>query len=94
MIPSQADLNNIIERFNFEKVRAYMVINKWTYKGETESPSIEELKRTAIFLLQRCYIETGDFSVNATGGFIATKTTFRGEVNYDLSFSIERKSCK
>jgi len=86
------DLNTlaeIIDRFDFEKVHAYMVLTKWHWLGSSEAPSIEELKETVcqlFYSLQNCYRDNNKCS---TGGFVLSYFTWDSGVEYNLTFSLE-----
>jgi hypothetical protein len=81
--------SGLIERFNFEKVHALMVINKWTYCSNREVVSIEELKYTCYQILatladcERLSTRTG------TGGFKLYRHAWDTSFELELLFSWE-----
>ena len=81
-------IDTILEKFDFKKVYAYMLLSNWTYRGEKETPSIEELKNTANSLLCTCYTEiTKDPNRDhfcSTGGFKASYTTYDNRLRLDF----------
>lgn len=84
--------NEVLGKIDFEKIHAYMVLNKWTYRGEEKSPTIEELKAGADELVGKCfraYIEGAEHYSAGTGGFTAILQY--GQIN--IHFSIERRGC-
>lgn len=87
------NINYIIEKFNFEKVHAYMVLTNWRYRGNDKPPSIEELKDTAYYVLSRCLVEVykdeNKCHFCSTGGFKASYNPIGR--NIELSFIIESK---
>ena len=79
----------IIERFDFEKVHAYMQLTDWkwcTSNGDMEVPSIEELKSTAEGLLNKLVWEDKNKFV-ATGGFHAYKFDWGLQLVFSLTHS-------
>lgn len=80
-------LNHIMERFDFEKVHAYMKLTNWKWIDEV--PSVNKLKTTAERLLYDVVISDTPTTTSGTGGFTASKFTW----GIQLAFSIEvRKS--
>jgi hypothetical protein len=80
--------DEIMERFDFEKVLAHMdqVDWKWQSSDEYRRPTIFELRGTARFSLATV-IESEEPSSNAgTGGFRAYKFPW----GIELTFSVER----
>lgn len=83
-------IQDIINDFDFETVRAYMHLVKWKYKDEKETPSIEELKHTALYLLGQCEdrarLKPNETTSCSTGGFKAVYTSY--DRNLRLEFII------
>ena len=80
-------LNNIMERFDFEKVHAYMKLTNWKWIDEV--PSVNKLRTTAEKLLYDVIVSDSPTTTSGTGGFTASKFTW----GIELAFSIEvRKS--
>lgn len=66
-------IERILESFDFEKVHAYMILHKWTYRGDEKPPTIDQLYGTAAFLLSELSKSDREFSTCNTGGFLAVK---------------------
>jgi hypothetical protein len=82
-----AQFPHIIERFDFEKVHAYMKLTNWKWIDEV--PSVNKLRTTAERLLYDVVISDTPTTTSGTGGFTASKFTW----GIELTFSIEvRKS--
>ena len=80
-------LNLIMERFDFEKVHAYMKLTNWKWIDEV--PSVNKLRTTAERLLYDVIASDDSTTTSGTGGFAASKFTW----GIQLAFSIEvRKS--
>ena len=80
---ANAIINEILGKFDFEKVRAVMVLMDWKWYG-THVPTVDELRETARHhLLQVCMPE--DEQSAGSGGFSAYKGG--GEVH--LVFELE-----
>lgn len=62
-------VEEIIEQFDFEKVRKAMVALNWCWYGDTNPPSIGELVLSAQKLLNEVLEE--DLCALSTGGFLA-----------------------
>jgi hypothetical protein len=69
---SEEQLLQILEDFDYDKVREYMLSVNWTYLGQEHVPYIEELKRTARVQIY-CALESVEKTNEAThcgsGGF-------------------------
>jgi len=78
------DINTIIERFDFKRVLDHMIAVDWKWRGET--PTLEELKSTARFVLVQVITASEPSSNCGTGGFRAYKFPW----GVELVFSIER----
>ncbi len=86
-------VNNILIRFDFERVHAVMRATGWCWgKGRNSHiPSVEELQMTARSILYRAIHSRCQIT---KGGFVATvrdPSVFRGEL-VSLSFEIARTS--
>lgn len=78
-------LNLIMERFDFEKVHAYMKLTNWKWIDEV--PSVNKLRTTAERLLYDVIASDDSTTTSGTGGFTASKFTW----GIQLAFSIEVK---
>jgi len=85
------NIKYIMEKFDFEKIHAYMVLTNWRYRNNDKSPSIEELKITACSVIDKCLIEVykddNIYHFCSFGGFKASY--YPKEKNIELSFIIE-----
>ncbi len=87
-------VDNIINKFDFELVQAYMIVNKWTWKNEKKIPSIDYLKYVANSLLTEVIStseknESDEYTFSSTDGF---KASYYKRCNkFALEFIIERK---
>jgi hypothetical protein len=94
---SQNAIEEILDRFNFEKVHAYMKLVGWTYASDDGStPTLEQLKDTArAVLFQACSPRRAcplGHRRLATGGFEARIDAWEsGQPKLSLKFSIESK---
>lgn len=80
-------IDNILDKFNFERVHYCMKVLEWKWRkadGTVSVPTLEELKTKAGYLLIKAIKET----VIATGGFEATylKDTESNAENFSLTF--------
>lgn len=73
--------NEILDHFNFEKVEKAMRALDWKWASSVSTPTIEELKETAIYLMKKAYKENTKIS---TGGF--TSSYKKG--NLELCFHV------
>jgi hypothetical protein len=69
--PTPRLVEEVLNRFDFQRVQAAMRALNWTYLGETESPSIETLRATARRLLETVAEEKEAFAEHQIGGFRA-----------------------
>ncbi len=83
-------IQTILERFDFQKVRDYMILTNWTWSNQNGQsvPSVEELEATAKRLLIAVAYDEKDHSSIGTGGLVAHKFTW----GLDLHFVLERRS--
>jgi hypothetical protein len=88
--------DEIMERFDFHKVRSVMVFLNWTWAG-MGIPSIEELKRTAHHVLFEAIAEyerkgCPDTGMDcSTGGFVASISVFAsGTREINLLFYVDQ----
>jgi hypothetical protein len=82
-------LTEIIDRFDFEKVHAYMKLTKWHWAGSPEAPSIDEMKRTVCSLFYALQDRPRDNNKCSTGGFVLSYFTWDSGIEYNLTFSLE-----
>ena len=79
----QAD--NIMQKFNFEKVHDHMKSSKWAWHDGIEEhgvPSIEQIKSTANYLLSAVISNGDEVGMNATGGLQALKFPWGLSLNF------------
>jgi len=89
---TQPTITNIIERFDFEKVRALMILNNWTWMGEKESPTVERMKDTADNLYVSILNSSRPNTRISTGGFVLSRWEWDTSVELELSFVWQRSS--
>lgn len=78
-------IKEIMEGFDFAKVKGTMAFLKWKWQDNTETPSIAELKETASYLLNKA-VKRKDFRLE-TGGFIVIHEPKNGYL--ELIFSLD-----
>jgi hypothetical protein len=88
----QPTITGILERFDFEKVRALMLINNWTWMGEKESPTVERMKDTVDNLYITVLNSRRPNTRVGTGGFILSRWEWDDSVELELSFVWQRTS--
>lgn len=68
------EFEKVLEKFNFEKVRACMVLANWTWfdpnTGEQSIPTIERMKEVCKALYY--YASQSNVGSSSTGGFTVT----------------------
>jgi hypothetical protein len=97
-------INDIMNRFDFNEVHEAMTRMNWVwgYVDGNRVPSVQELRRSALDLLQRTARNAAkaqkdphslnqDYFSLETGGFKVTLDTARN--NFTLSFMVEETSC-
>jgi hypothetical protein len=91
-LPDDNAINRIIDEFDFELVRSYMMINNWkiatSHNFDLVIPSIEDLKETARGILENAELIENNPSFVYTAGLMATK--WGDELS--LYFIIENKT--
>jgi hypothetical protein len=93
-----AEIEDIMQRFDWERVRRTMVALNWTWATSEGIPTIKELQYTARDCLEhaaRGYIKSsghnlGWYSVG-TGGFCARISQFNAGAKISLHFEVENK---
>ena len=73
--------NEILNHFDFEKVQKAMCALDWKWLSSDSTPTLEELKETATYLMNEAYKENTKIS---TGGFTAS---YKKE-NLELCFHV------
>ncbi len=66
-------IENIIEKFDFEKAHALFITMGWTYYNETTAPTVEMLKSAARGVLTSV-LERQDATWCESGRFMSVKT--------------------
>lgn len=69
--PTPQLVEEVMNRFDFQRVQTAMRALGWTYVGETESPTVETLRATARHLLESVALEKEAFVEHQFGGFRA-----------------------
>jgi hypothetical protein len=65
-------IEDIMNDFDFDKVRKVMVVLNWHWSQVEQTPTVDEMKRTARRLL-RDLCENDEIDFVSTGGFEASK---------------------
>ncbi len=84
---------SILERFDFESVRALMLINRWTYDaGETDAPcpTVQRLRDVATQLFYSLWRQARDNTRCSTGGFVLTRFIWDTSTEIELAFCWQR----
>lgn len=80
-------IDGILEYFNFEAVRALMIINKWTWAGYKDTPTVDEMKGTVWSLYQHiCEIEQPNTRCGI-GGFKLCRWEWDTSIELELIFA-------
>ena len=86
MEQKQAEMiGQIIDRFDFQKVRDYMVQVDWKWRGEI--PTLDDLKRTAAYLLVEAQTDPKEIVSMGTGGFRVYKLPWGIELVFAMNRS-------
>lgn len=84
----------ILESFNFTRVRAYMELTNWRW-GNGEVPSASELARGLWKLMQDTVedynLRPNEDHYSMSGGFVVMITAFQGNPQMTALFSIEHQ---
>lgn len=78
-------IEQIINRFDFQKVHDYMVSVNWTWWDEVPSP--ENLKQTALRLLVEAQMDPQEVVSMGTGGFRVYKLPWGLELVFAMTRS-------
>jgi hypothetical protein len=84
-------IEDLLDEFDFDKVKKVMDCLEWKYYNSTEEVSIGELRRMARRLLENVYNESASeqayngFTYTASGGFYAERQMFPGDATKYLS---------
>jgi hypothetical protein len=89
-----AEIDDIMERFDWERVQRTMKALNWTWaRSHPDVPTIDQLKSTARECLEqvvRTYKESPGWNFVATGGFYARIYDFKaGNTELNLAFEVE-----
>jgi hypothetical protein len=91
-------IEQILDKFDFEKVHAYMLLTKWKWhlKGEMRIPEIHELKAHASYFLWQA-LENGRNAgyvagASGSGGFYADYHIYNNKECLKLSFVLTHAS--
>lgn len=81
------DIEDILDEFDFEKVKKVMDALEWTYFDSPDSKiTISELRKMARRLLTIVYNEkTSEYTFTACGGFEAERWMFPGDTKKYLT---------
>ena len=82
------DYKLLVDRLDFELIQAYMILTKWTYSGEEKSPSIDQLKDVAYYvvgLVEQSILKNRNRNTfYSTGGFKASYSASTKQVNIEF----------
>ena len=85
-------IEDILDHFDFEKVRKAMVALDWKWASVGDVPSIADMRKTARTLLRYCEEYVGDdaYYYTATGGFWACVRQYPGDAKkyFSLKFVV------
>ena len=76
-------IEEIMNRFDFEKVHRYMVETDWKWLDEV--PQMEDLRRTALRLLVEAQMDSNDVTSIGTGGFRVYKLPWGLELVFAMN---------
>lgn len=76
-------IDDIIDEFDFERVRKVMIMLNWQWAQTADVPSVLEMKKTARNLLRRM-CEESDLDFYGTGGF----EVIRSDQGLELRFVV------
>jgi len=76
------------QRMDWEKIQAYMVLNKWKWQGET--PTVEQMEHTCDQLYAALNVEKDYYRVS-TGGFVLTFFVWESCIELCLDFVLEHQ---
>lgn len=86
---------DIMDRFDFDRVRRTMVALNWTWWDSPDAPSLNRLRGTADGLLEGVihhWLRTGEDMSHATGGFEARIRNIRNQSpELELLFIVEHR---
>lgn len=68
----ETQISLILERFDFEKVRAIMQLLKWKWSGSEEPPTLQQLRQSASDLMTALLVYDSPVKISS-GGFVAEK---------------------
>lgn len=88
-------MDRIMERFDFTRVRKTMQALNWTWRGDANSPSVNEIRNTAEDVMRMAvsgYTEGDPFHSVGTGGFTALILRYDAGARLELMFSVERRT--
>lgn len=95
-----SQIEDIMERFQFDKVHAVMTFLNWTWARHGVVPTVQELRDEARRQLAEVvshWIKMGSPAAGASvasGGFRATMNVFEsGEASVDLIFYVDHARC-
>lgn len=76
-------IEEIMNRFDFEKVHQYMVATDWKWLDEV--PEMEDLRQTALRLLVEAQMDKNDVTSVGTGGFRVYKLPWGLELVFAMN---------
>lgn len=88
-------MGTIMECFDFTRVRKTMQALNWTWRGDANSPSVNEIRNTAEDVMRMAvtgYTEGAPFYSTGTGGFTALILRYDAGPRLELNFNVERRT--
>ena len=86
-MPQYADLDQLLEKYNFENVHKVMTMLNWTWAGKGV-PTIEDMKGTVAYLFNELMRNKKNPTYASTGGF---HLELKGDY-LTLTFQLEKYS--
>lgn len=86
-------IDEVLDKFDFEKVHHVMEFLEWTWGGDEDShiPDIPELRKTARKLLKDASEIKKGRRCTSTGGFYAEAEYYRKQIYLRLYFAVEEQ---
>ena len=85
-------ITEIMNRFDFEKVRALMLVNNWAWHGERQPPSIDDMIKIVSGLYRSMCGSDRPNTRMSSGGFVLSRWEWADSVELELSFVWERST--
>lgn len=82
-------IEKVIDGFDFESVQQHMAEKNWKWynNGKHDVPTVDDIKSTARYLLEKAYFDSSETSRVSTGGLVAAKFTWGLELYFAINSS-------